>query len=35
VPSNLIAWLGSFEAREFLTAPASETEVPDVDLAMA
>lgn len=31
VPTNLVAWLGSFEAREFLTAPAAETEVPEVD----
>jgi LemA protein len=32
VPTNLVAWLGSFEAREFLSAPTSETEVPTVDL---
>lgn len=32
VPTNLVAWLGSFEPREFLSAPAAETEVPRVDL---
>ena len=34
VPTNLIAWLGSFEAREFLSAPAAETDVPAVDFDM-
>lgn len=32
VPTNLVAWLGSFEPREFLSAPAADTEVPRVDL---
>lgn len=32
VPTNLVAWLGSFEPREFLSAPAAETEVPRVGL---
>ncbi|HEU6444413.1 MAG TPA: LemA family protein [Gaiellaceae bacterium] len=32
VPTNLVAWLGSFEPREFLSAPAAETRVPEVDL---
>ena len=32
VPTNLVAWIGSFEAREFLSAPPSETEVPMVRL---
>lgn len=32
VPTNLVAWLGSFEPREFLSAPAAETAVPRVDL---
>ena len=32
VPTNLVAWLGSFEQREFLSAPAAETELPRVDL---
>ena len=32
VPTNVVAWLGSFEAREFLVAPATETEVPRVEL---
>lgn len=32
VPTNLVAWLGSFEPREFLSVPAAETRVPEVDL---
>ena len=28
VPTNLVAWIASFPAREFLSAPASEREVP-------
>ena len=32
VPTNVVAWLGSFEPREFLSAPAAETGVPKVDL---
>ena len=34
VSTNVIAWLGSFEAREFLSAPASETGVPQVELEL-
>lgn len=32
VPTNIIAWLVSFPPREFLSAPASETVVPEVEL---
>jgi LemA protein len=32
VPSNLVAWIVSFGPREFLSAPASEKVVPDVEL---
>jgi LemA protein len=32
VPTNIVAWLVSFTPREFLSAPASETAVPQVDL---
>ncbi|HET9324406.1 MAG TPA: LemA family protein [Gaiellaceae bacterium] len=32
VPTNLVAWMGSFERREFLSAPAGDAEVPQVDL---
>ena len=28
VPTNVVAWIASFPAREFLSAPASEHEVP-------
>jgi LemA protein len=28
VPTNVVAWIASFPAREFLSAPASEREVP-------
>jgi LemA protein len=31
VPTNIVAWLASFPPRAFLSAPASETDVPDVD----
>jgi LemA protein len=31
VPTNVVAWLASFTPREFLSAPASETDVPEVD----
>jgi LemA protein len=31
VPTNFVAWLASFPTREFLSMPASETEVPEVD----
>jgi LemA protein len=31
VPTNLVAWIVSFAPREFLSAPASETNVPEVD----
>jgi LemA protein len=31
VPTNVVAWLASFTAREFLSAPASDTGVPEVD----
>jgi LemA protein len=33
VPTNLVAWIASFPAREFLSAPASETTVPEVEFA--
>jgi LemA protein len=32
VPTNIVAWLVSFPPREFLSAPASETDVPQVEL---
>jgi LemA protein len=32
VPTNVVAWLVSFPPREFLSAPASERAVPQVDL---
>jgi LemA protein len=32
VPTNIVAWLISFPPREFLSAPASETDVPQVEL---
>jgi LemA protein len=32
VPTNVVAWIASFPPREFLSAPASETEVPEVEL---
>jgi LemA protein len=32
VPTNVVAWIASFPTREFLSAPASETVVPDVEL---
>jgi LemA protein len=32
VPTNIVAWLVSFPPREFLSAPASETDVPRVEL---
>jgi LemA protein len=35
VPTNLVAWLASFPPREYLSAPASEAEVPDVDFDLA
>jgi LemA protein len=31
VPTNVVAWLASFPPREFLSAPASELNVPEVD----
>ena len=31
VPTNIVAWLASFPPRAFLSAPASETDVPEVD----
>jgi LemA protein len=34
VPTNFVAWLASFPPREFLSAPASETEVPDVEFEL-
>lgn len=33
IPTNLVAWLVSFAPRAFLSAPASETAVPEVELA--
>lgn len=35
VPTNIVAWLLSFAPREFLSAPASETTVPAVQLGPA
>jgi LemA protein len=32
VPTNLVAWIASFAPREFLSAPASERDVPEVEL---
>lgn len=32
VPTNLVAWIASFAPRDFLSAPASDTEVPEVDI---
>jgi LemA protein len=32
VPTNVVAWLASFASREFLSAPASERDVPEVEL---
>jgi LemA protein len=32
VPTNIVAWIASFGPREFLSAPASDTEVPQVEL---
>jgi LemA protein len=32
VPTNIVAWIASFTAREFLSAPASDTDVPQVRL---
>jgi LemA protein len=34
VPTNIVAWLMSFAPREFLSAPASETDVPKVELGV-
>jgi LemA protein len=31
VPTNFVAWIASFPPREFLSAPASEQEVPKAD----
>lgn len=31
VPTNVVAWVASFPAREFLSAPASEREVPEAE----
>jgi LemA protein len=30
VPTNVVAWIASFAPREFLSAPASDTDVPEV-----
>lgn len=32
VPTNLVAWIASFAPRDFLSAPASELDVPKVEL---
>jgi LemA protein len=32
VPTNIVAWIASFTAREFLSAPASDRDVPEVQL---
>jgi LemA protein len=32
VPTNVVAWIASFPAREFLSAPVSDTAVPEVEL---
>jgi LemA protein len=34
VPTNIVAWIASFPAREFLSAPASDRDVPEVALAL-
>jgi LemA protein len=34
VPTNIVAWLTSFTPREFLSAPVSETDVPQVELGL-
>jgi LemA protein len=31
VPTNIVAWIASFAPRDFLSAPASDTAVPEVD----
>jgi LemA protein len=32
VPTNIVAWIVSFPPREFLSAPASDRDVPEVEL---
>ena len=32
VPTNILAWIVSFAPREFLSAPASDRDVPDVEI---
>jgi LemA protein len=32
VPTNVVAWIASFTARDFLSAPVSDTKVPEVEL---
>jgi LemA protein len=34
VPTNFVAWIVSFPPREFLSAPASETDVPEVEFEL-
>jgi LemA protein len=34
VPTNFVAWIASFAPRDFLSAPASETDVPKVQLGL-
>ena len=34
VPTSIVAWLLSFAPREYLSAPASETDVPHVQLGL-
>jgi LemA protein len=31
VPTNIVAWIASFAPRDFLSAAASEHEVPGID----
>jgi LemA protein len=35
VPTNFVAWIASFPPREFLSAPASEREVPEADFDLS
>jgi LemA protein len=32
VPTNVVAWIASFPAREFLSAPLADRDVPEVEL---
>ena len=35
VPTNIVAWIASFPPREFLSAPASDRDVPEVELDLS